>query len=223
VSQGTWPFIAAKILLDPEHIHDLEDDLESFFWVILWVLLRYTKNNLRPQFLGAILNAFDEAFPGERVVGGQQKRDLLFGVRLRNELRFAGRPVLDHLISRLTDFFVRRYIPEAKPDLYDKVRMAHNPAEHPLPGVDPLSPPIDPIQSSILMINLLRESMSNHASWPVSDPAILQPVSQPGTRKRQIASRDADERSPVRNKVIRLNDGSRKSCRRTGSENRVVR
>ncbi|KAG9317806.1 hypothetical protein JVU11DRAFT_2029 [Chiua virens] len=38
---GTWQFMSAKLLQDPEKHHELPDDLESFLHVLAWITLRY--------------------------------------------------------------------------------------------------------------------------------------------------------------------------------------
>ncbi|KAF9514248.1 hypothetical protein BS47DRAFT_1343410, partial [Hydnum rufescens UP504] len=48
---GTWQFISARLLISPSLPHELADDRESAFWVLLWVSLRYTNYNLSPDEL----------------------------------------------------------------------------------------------------------------------------------------------------------------------------
>jgi hypothetical protein len=40
--QGTWQFISIACLLDPwSRPHEVSDDLESFFWVLMYQVVRY--------------------------------------------------------------------------------------------------------------------------------------------------------------------------------------
>ena len=47
VLQGTLSFMAIEIL-DTHVAHDVRHDLESFFWLLLWVVLRYTATTCDP-------------------------------------------------------------------------------------------------------------------------------------------------------------------------------
>jgi len=57
---GTWQFIPARLLMAPSLVHELADDPESAFWVLLWLLLRYTEHNLSPDELADDLRMFDK-------------------------------------------------------------------------------------------------------------------------------------------------------------------
>ncbi|KAJ3504553.1 hypothetical protein NLJ89_g7876 [Agrocybe chaxingu] len=43
---GTWLFISGRLLIDPFRLHTLQDDLESFFHLVLYYALRYLPHNL---------------------------------------------------------------------------------------------------------------------------------------------------------------------------------
>ena len=40
--------MATELLESPEGRHEVDHDLESFFWVLLWVVLRHTKHRFSP-------------------------------------------------------------------------------------------------------------------------------------------------------------------------------
>ncbi|KAF8875393.1 hypothetical protein BD779DRAFT_1651255 [Infundibulicybe gibba] len=40
---GTWQFMSIKLLMDPASRHELQDDLESFFWAVVYHGFRYLK------------------------------------------------------------------------------------------------------------------------------------------------------------------------------------
>ena len=42
--QGTWQFMAGDLIADPKIQHTFAHDLESFFWVLLWIVLTWVKN-----------------------------------------------------------------------------------------------------------------------------------------------------------------------------------
>jgi hypothetical protein len=55
--QGTWQFISTARLLDPSaEPHRLSDDLESFFWVLLYEVFRCCKDGS----LSDMQNVFDQ-------------------------------------------------------------------------------------------------------------------------------------------------------------------
>ena len=70
-AQGTWQFISIARLLDPwSRPHEVSDDLESFFWVLMYEVVRYrsTATNLRD----AMRHVFDHHSEpdGEGIVTG---------------------------------------------------------------------------------------------------------------------------------------------------------
>lgn len=52
--QGTHPFIAAEVLKHPEKAHRVCDDIESFYYVLLYVCLMYEGPNDKPRAGGII-------------------------------------------------------------------------------------------------------------------------------------------------------------------------
>ncbi|KAK7444748.1 hypothetical protein VKT23_015065 [Stygiomarasmius scandens] len=53
---GTWQFISAALLSTKFPCHKLEDDLESFFHVLSWTALQWTKHQLSYELLGMHLS-----------------------------------------------------------------------------------------------------------------------------------------------------------------------
>jgi len=60
VPQGTWQFISIARLLDPwSRPHEVSDDLESFFWVLMYEVVRY--RNVTTMDLGELMRqVFDD-------------------------------------------------------------------------------------------------------------------------------------------------------------------
>lgn len=48
VTQGTWQFMSTQLLMNPRKVHELCDDLESFWFVLLFEGLHFVKHN-RPS------------------------------------------------------------------------------------------------------------------------------------------------------------------------------
>ncbi|KAA1475533.1 hypothetical protein DENSPDRAFT_805921 [Dentipellis sp. KUC8613] len=76
---GTWQFMSLRRLRDSSGRHDSVDDLESVFWVLLWLALNYSVHTLPPDALKNLLQfTFDDSrFEGGHYKGGNGK-DLLF-------------------------------------------------------------------------------------------------------------------------------------------------
>ncbi|CAL1710003.1 unnamed protein product [Somion occarium] len=109
---GTWQFISVGLLQEPSKPHDVHDDLESCFWVLLYVSLHYFKNNGRE--VDFKLDFFNEMV--ERKIGGDQYRAFggtmkvgLLVVEQLEPVRWECRP-LDDLIHALSDTWRSVYI-----------------------------------------------------------------------------------------------------------------
>ncbi|CAL1708843.1 unnamed protein product [Somion occarium] len=71
---GTWQFISILLLQNPKKGHDVHDDLESSFWVLLYVSLHYFPHNLGPTFN---VRFFDECSEEQDINAGDgQTREL---------------------------------------------------------------------------------------------------------------------------------------------------
>ncbi|CAL1708621.1 unnamed protein product [Somion occarium] len=101
---GTWQFISIRLLSDPYKRHEVHDDLESCFWVLLYHALHYFEHNqpkVRPIF-------FDEMNPVEQddgdlqAIGGGGKIAMLT-VQLHT-YKWTCQP-LDTLIHKLGSIF----------------------------------------------------------------------------------------------------------------------
>jgi len=102
--QGTWYFMSARLLQDPRKSHEVQDDLESFFYVVLFNALRYTRHNLTASDPGSFMRKmqwlFEDRVEGDgRAVGGSYKLSLIrtggkhLGLLETGPLRFARKPM----------------------------------------------------------------------------------------------------------------------------------
>jgi hypothetical protein len=60
--QGTFDFMAINVLEakaneDPTHQHGAHHDLESFYWLLIFLALRHTPHNLRPLTYGQLFDS----------------------------------------------------------------------------------------------------------------------------------------------------------------------
>ncbi|CAL1710004.1 unnamed protein product [Somion occarium] len=103
---GTWQFISMALLQEPNKPHEVRDDLESCFWVLLYVSLHYFKHNGRE--VDFKLDFFDEIKERRmdkapyQSVGGNLKIALLIADEL-DEVRWECHPLdeLVHTLARL--------------------------------------------------------------------------------------------------------------------------
>jgi len=69
------------------------DDRESAFWVLFWVVLRYTKHNLSPAKLAKRLKMFDEAdWECGESSGGDEKAHVLRQARPFENIQLQNAP-----------------------------------------------------------------------------------------------------------------------------------
>ncbi|KAJ8523318.1 hypothetical protein ONZ45_g140 [Pleurotus djamor] len=79
---GTWPFMSYDLLSNPNKLHTVRDDLESFFWVVLFYGLHYVSHTLsgRRTLDDKIYQIFHHCTREDGIAhGGVYKRDLFGG------------------------------------------------------------------------------------------------------------------------------------------------
>jgi hypothetical protein len=98
----------------PDHQHSLADDLESLFYALLWITLRYFSTNCRNP-PGALRRMFDEVIidDDDQVSGGFAKHSFILCGKMHGELTqlfsvHNNQPLTD-LIHDLRKLFRRRY------------------------------------------------------------------------------------------------------------------
>ena len=60
MKQGTWQFMSVDMLLKRAKMVEVDDDLESFFYVILYSAARYLKSNITD--VGAFIEGFFDSY-----------------------------------------------------------------------------------------------------------------------------------------------------------------
>ncbi|KAG6875245.1 hypothetical protein C0993_010163, partial [Termitomyces sp. T159_Od127] len=76
---GTWQFMSYLLLSGHHDAHTIQDDMESFFYVMLYFGLRYLQHNYRRNIPNLLKQVFDSEDIDEDgfVIGGLHKRFLL--------------------------------------------------------------------------------------------------------------------------------------------------
>ncbi|KAF4607766.1 hypothetical protein EYR40_000101 [Pleurotus pulmonarius] len=76
---GTWDFMSMDLLSSSRHPHKISDDLESFFWVLLYYSLHFLHHNKVDKLKEIIHIVFEQYTDYGEVVGGQGKRVTVMG------------------------------------------------------------------------------------------------------------------------------------------------
>jgi hypothetical protein len=207
--QGTWQFIAARLLSDSKMTtHNLADDLESFLHVLTWMALRYTPHALDSKTLTHLLSdMFDESYEDDRGIlhGGENKAPYLLSGRV---VRTAGfnHPILPSLLESLTVTFAVRY---------DKP-----PSDETIQGHDEISGIHDDdrvlqkllksrylsktkaLENSDWMLDTLNKTLVDKSSWPVDDVPVVHQLSYncPTGKKRKSCVSEAVQTSEPKQK-----------------------
>ncbi|KAJ8461913.1 hypothetical protein ONZ45_g18122 [Pleurotus djamor] len=156
---GTWPFMSSRLLMRPRSPRTLNDDIESFFWVVLHHALRYSRHNLEASLTAAKIQ--DVFFYTQHIfdhlpVGGYEKYCLLMHdlrKMMHGQLDFESKP-LNQFIDEANQFFQ---------DSIDAIRWKIPPSEDP--------------QGRMLQV---FDNALNAVEWPEDDHAvdILESVAQ---------------------------------------------
>jgi len=112
--QGTWQFISIARLLDPStRPHEVSDDLESFFWVLLYLVVK-CRNTTNVNFSTVMQHVFDQYTDMDRngiVKGGGGKLACLREVNLpprivKRLVKSPCRNIIEELRSVFHDFYL---------------------------------------------------------------------------------------------------------------------
>lgn len=117
-SQGTWQFMSVVLSSKPDKPHDIMDDLESSFWVLVYQALHLLKSNAKSYHFDVFEDDEDSLVDGE-CVGGMQKygflrsmRGLVFESKPLNDLLAALRPHLNLQIASYDLPDIRERLPK---------------------------------------------------------------------------------------------------------------
>jgi hypothetical protein len=119
LEKGTWQFAAARLLLGNDHEppHNREDDLESFYYVLNWMALRYSSHSLNSQRLTSELQRiFDYSYRSQSgtAAGGQAKLAEVLSGASNKLATFKNRP-LAKLLEAIRKVIAIRY--QDEPDI----------------------------------------------------------------------------------------------------------
>ena len=113
LAQGTWQFVSVARLLDPRSTpHQISDDLESFFWVLLYQIVR--GRDRKKAYRQAMTDVFDqyESVKRNRSRGGKGKLNVFGGTAFQTQVIMTltlGTPcdtLIDELRALFNDFYL---------------------------------------------------------------------------------------------------------------------
>ncbi|KAF9476315.1 hypothetical protein BDN70DRAFT_863521 [Pholiota conissans] len=216
---GTWQFMSIALLEKRSAYHDIEDDRESAFWLILWIALRFT-NNVIPEDarnnFSKLMKAFDEVFVHDdgTTSGGSAKSTFLLRYESQ-KIGFTDRKELETLLEELAAVLGVRYHnrpPQTSfvtlQEIEDNLKL--NPQSQLMQKVRDDSPAYiyknraEKLKEKGWFVKTIRMYLDK-GQWPL-DPPVPQPVltsktdvpNSIGTSKRKLdeieQTLDADER-----------------------------
>jgi hypothetical protein len=201
--QGTWQFMAADLVESPRATHTFAQDLESFFWVLLWVVLKQVSTTWSDQ----ARTSFLKTTMGPKLYtdcAGNEKSTFLTSAQLdRHDPRFQiiGNHFLCDLVKNLKATVSGGYYPE--PQMWEA---SGNPAseedkdnfkaEHRLweerQGY---------LQNHSKMLEHFEFALNEENEWPQNDKATVQPI------LRSNSSANVTNTSPKRSRSIAESSG----------------
>ncbi|KAJ8514730.1 hypothetical protein ONZ45_g7752 [Pleurotus djamor] len=172
---GTWPFMSIELLSDSTKLHTVRDDLESFFWVILFYGLHYlesTESKDPADLQSKIFKIFHEYMSTSGTATGGAYKALLFQGRGNLKLLFLNRrspnPFKFTKTNPLTTFLYNAY--DRVSSWIQETSRAEElveDAKDELWRADPLSLKHDALK------DVFRDALSS-GGWPSGDAASLQ-------------------------------------------------
>ncbi|KAG6812841.1 hypothetical protein H0H92_015939 [Tricholoma furcatifolium] len=91
---GTWEFMSCLILLNKQPYHLIQDDMESFFHLVLYHALRYLPHNQAHRTATIMDQLFNQQqVAEEHVTGGENKRSMFASTAYVKELTFVSKPL----------------------------------------------------------------------------------------------------------------------------------
>ena len=128
-NQGTWQFMAADLIADPEISQTFVHDLESAFYVMFWLSLKYLPSSYDPSKRGLVLYKVFNPVPVDSPLGTMRSsinleplhnRGINCGIDNKvnwmansddlSNFEFTGNPTLSKLLSSLKKVLMHRHL-----------------------------------------------------------------------------------------------------------------
>ncbi|KAI0273318.1 hypothetical protein BC834DRAFT_928374 [Gloeopeniophorella convolvens] len=169
--KGTWPFISMGLLQYPtSKSHELLDDLESFFWVLLYQIVR-CRGSSSKDLQDEAKTVFDYSKRSHHVnaiVGGKGKHwclknDELSSADIGDIVKTPCADIIEDMRSLFADFYLHvRGVPEYKPEAVRKLedKRARDPT---------VQEARKALQSSKALLDIFEKRLAS--PWEITDDA----------------------------------------------------
>jgi len=175
--------MSGKLVSKMDGLHDIQDDLESSIYVLLWMTLMYSKcSNPKqvPSFLEGVLDPKPHGGTGV-----YSKPDFLKGRTFLSQIEFTGRSALHCLIDQLCYLFAVRYEQEpsqAERDEATTLRQYVDLGNSQLARVyhrcyaNAYNHRMASLKNNKSAIDLFEDALRDPSLWPTNDGAVKQNI-----------------------------------------------
>jgi serine/threonine protein kinase len=183
-NQGTWQFMAADLIANPKISQTFVHDLESAFYVMFWLSLKYLPNSYGPSKRGSVLSSVfnpipvdSPSSPSSTIGGDDTKLNWMANSDVVDSFKVTGNDPLSDLLSSLKNILGARHISTTMIDAIDAI--------------------LEEVGSSKEVTNRLREKRKVEYSqvldtlndalqkqWPHDDSAQLQEIILPSNYQK---------------------------------------
>ena len=220
--QGTWQFMAGDLTADPKIQHTFAHDLESFFWVLLWIVLTHVQNGsedrIRSSFIHGTMNP--RIFNSSR--GPNKKLFLTSALALGEVWNGFSLPENEPLYSLLVELkrtVGKRYLPSenltvepAKKMVTLRIAGTVNQPDN-VPNVMGAAASNSEMLGSYGAVTSMFSKALSSEGWPSSDKAEAQIILQSSSSVRASHSGSKRSRSAIESELL---DGDQSSRKRRG-------
>ena len=232
-TQGTWQFIAADLVMDPKINHTFVHDLESAFYVVLWLSIKFLPNSWSASTRRFVMSQLfnPDAFP---TVGCSSKRNWMRNaVSEIGNFNITGNEALQSLLVKLARLFQYRHMAIKSSDPPSPTRYnLSEPTSSLAPSQGAIQAILEDIQNKTAatqaatqvfqevawvghneVIRLFKNSLKPGASWPDKEPTTKQEI---GRARGEMAARSSNNKrssQSVRRKDVGKQGTSQKRLR----------
>ncbi|KAG5634110.1 hypothetical protein H0H81_003369 [Sphagnurus paluster] len=174
---GTWQFMSCLLLMDHHPVHTIQDDMESFVYVVLYHGLRYLSHNKPKKTLSIMRDIFDyEEYDvdGERTGGSHKKAMIRSFAILEEDFHLDSKP-LDQWLRKMFKM-LREWIEFVTPtveevDIFGDDDKSDKPSV-PTPTLSPhLSKTSVDLSDHTKMAEIFAKAL-DRGIWPENDAAV---------------------------------------------------
>ncbi|KAJ8487866.1 hypothetical protein ONZ45_g14177 [Pleurotus djamor] len=201
---GTWPFMSYSLLSDQDKLHTVRDDLESFFWVVLFYSLHYVPHALSYQkkLDDKIYQVFHQYAKEDGIAyGAGGKEKLLNGsiLEFRQKSPYIKEPFEFAHCLPLTNYLrnARNLLVDWETETQHAFRSPPDAQQTAMWYADPLFKMHDDAK------HLFEDVLSEEIIWPTNDQAILQLATSKPAGFKISNKRKAVEAQPGSSKKLK--------------------